>query len=394
MANDEKEKLEKIPDVKVDDIKDPVNKPFFLVLQMKGNRKVYMSQQKIGIDRVAKIKSKPHPKNSVFLYDKRTKTIRLASERNFVLSNKMGKGLKIGHEAVFRRVLNSKVTEDQFVTIGSKVIHNKNKKCLEVKNGANKEEAPLQWWTCNGKPHQKIARVDKVKEKAKPDFFKQRFVITVNDKGNRNVFLSKEKLGPDFVLKLLKKPKSWRSWFIMDKRTGSIRLYTQRHLAISNRAGKNSKPGAPLVLRKYDPKDKSQDIVVNGARIQNKHSHKCLSTANHQNKDNINLTYWPCIGKETQKWTRNVVAGDYDELCKDEVKEGGKRWRVCPGKTDQFLGLECKRHVELKKGKEVLVKKCGDKTWEIAKCERFQEKTHWYVKCGDNYQKEVEDGGI
>lgn len=66
------------------------------------------------------------------MWDKRTKTIRLASERNFCLSNKMGKGLKAGSQAVFRRILDSKIGEDQVLKINKKSISNKGKKCLDV----------------------------------------------------------------------------------------------------------------------------------------------------------------------------------------------------------------------------------------------------------------------
>jgi hypothetical protein len=144
MKGDDKEDeaLDDVPDVTQDDFKDPNLKPFFIVLSGKGNRKVFMSKQKLGIDRVAKIKVNPPAKNSVFLFDKRTNTIRLASERNFVLSNKMGKGMKAGHEAVFRRILNSKITADQVLVMGKKNIHNKGKKCLDV-NGKNADMASL-----------------------------------------------------------------------------------------------------------------------------------------------------------------------------------------------------------------------------------------------------------
>lgn len=58
-ADKEADKNEKVPDVTADDFKDTKIKPFFIVLKATGNRKVFMSKQKIGIDRVAKIKTAP-----------------------------------------------------------------------------------------------------------------------------------------------------------------------------------------------------------------------------------------------------------------------------------------------------------------------------------------------
>ena len=253
--------------------------------------------------------------------------------------------------------------------------------------------ASLQWWACaSGKELQHFERVYKDTKSAKPDFSKQRFLIKLGAKGNRNIYMSKEKRASDFVLKLGKKPKNWRSWFIMDKRSQTVRVFAQRHLAISNAAGKGVKPGAALVVRKYDEKDSSQPFVFNGHKIENKKSKRCLSTANGENKDEALLNFWPCNGKEIQKWNREVVAGSYEELCKDIVREGG-RYRQCPGKKDEFLGKHCIRHVELKKGTETLVKKCGEETWEIAKCHRYQQKGVWYRKCGADHLETVKNGG-
>ena len=379
----EKDDLETIPDVTVDDYKDPTLKPFYIVLTGKGNRRVFMSKEKIGIDRVAKIKDSPHPRNSLFLYDKRTMTIRLQSERNFALGNKMGKKLKAGHNAVFRRVIDGKVTDDQLLVISGKGISNKANKCLDVM-GQIKDMASLQWWNCKpGKASQKFAQLDKDNEKTGEEinFNLTRFQIKTEASGNRNVYISKEKNGNDFVLKIGRR-NDWRTWFIMDKKTHTIRLYTQPHLAISNLAGKNLKPGAPLVMRPYNRKDESQQIDINGKKFQNSKSKRCLSTANNLNVDNAGLNFWPCIGKDTQKWTRVPIKGNYEELCKDYIKDGG-RYRKCPGKADKFLGKHCVRHVQMKSGKEILVKTCGKETWEVAKCHRFNQKGQTFRKCGD-----------
>jgi len=394
MGDDDKDKeeLDNVPDASVDDEIDPNIKPFYLVLKAGGEKKVFMSKEKIGVDRIAKIKKEPHKRNALLFYDKRTKTIRLLSERNFVLSNKFGKALKKGHKAVFRRILNGKVEKDQELEIGKHNVFNKGKNCLDV-DGKNAEMAPLQWWTCNkDKATQKFEKVEKEKHKGTPDFTKQRFLIKLEMKGNRNVYLSKEKIGDEFTLKLGKKPNEWRSWFIVDKRTQTIRLYTQPHLAISNLKDKGVKEGKYLVMRKYDKADHSQPFIFNGKKVQNSKSKRCLSTEANQNKDDIHLIFWPCTAKETQKWKREVVPGNYEELCEDKVKEG-KRYKVCPGKKDKYLGPHCVRHVELKHGKETLVKKCGDKTWEVAKCHRYEEKGQWFRKCGADHLEKVKGRG-
>jgi len=255
--------------------------------------------------------------------------------------------------------------------------------------------ASLQWWACKaGKELQKFAKVEKVAKKTDADFTKTRFLIKVEASGNRNAYISKEKLGEEYAVKLSKKPDSWRSWFIMDARTSTIRLFTQRHLALSNKSGKGVKPGASLVMRAYSAKDDSQPVVINGKKIENKKSKRCLSTANNENKDEVHLTFWPCTdGKDTQKWTRVPVPGAYEELCK-EVTKNQKRFKQCPGKNDEYLGPKCKRHVERVGTNEMLVKKCpGQPDIEIHSCERYQEKGSWFRKCGEDHLESVKNGG-
>lgn len=360
-----------------------------------GKRKVFMSKQKIGVDRVAKIKKNPSAHNAVFVYDKRTSTIRLQSQRTLVLSNRAGKGVKPGHFAVFRNInsaQNGQVQKNQKLTFSGSRIQNKAKGCLSVQ-GKNKEEAALQWWNCVGKPTQKWEKVFQLKKLPPANFNKMRFNIFLKmEKGRRNIFLSKERQGKNWVLKIVKKPNHWRSWFIMDKRTNSIRLFTQRHLALSQ-AGKAGKVGGLAVMRHFKKGDKAQQTNVNGHRIQIKDKKLCLSTLNHVNKDNINVVWWNCVGKPTQKWERKAIRDPYEDLCKD-VSENGKRLRRCPGKKDKFLGEACKNQVEIRRGKEILVKKCGDKTWEIVTCKREKTKGVWYRKCGKNNVTKVASGAV
>jgi len=216
----------------------------------------------------------------------------------------------------------------------------------------------------------------KNKDTAKPDFTKTRFQLILGAKGKRKVFLSKEKAGEDFVLKISKEDKGWRSWFIMDKSRSRIKLFTQQHLEMSVKAGKGVKPGAALVMRKHNKEDTSQPVLIKGSKIQNKKSKRCLATQNNENKDQIYINFWPCTsGKETQKWSREAVKGDYDELCKEFLnKEEGMRYKKCPGKKDVKLGTHCIRTVIQKHGKDILVKQCGKDgkdQMELAKCKTY-----------------------
>ena len=100
------------------------------------------------------------------------------------------------------------------------------------------------------------------------------------------------------------------------------------------------------------------------------------------------MTWWACHGFPSQKWERKAIYGNYKDLCKKVVK-AGKRFMRCPGKKDKFLGEFCKKTIEERNNRETLVKTCGGKTWEVAKCQRIQKDKQWYRKCGKNYMELV-----
>jgi len=129
-------------------------------------------------------------------------------------------------------------------------------------------------------------------------------------------------------------------------------------------------------------------MKVNGHRIQIQGTKNCLSTNNQQTKDDTTLVWWGCHGFKTQKWIRINDFSPYDDLCKDKKIEG-KRYRVCPGKANKFLGESCKNQVEVRNKKEILVKKCGSKTWDVHSCHRVKESGQWYRVCGKNHRETV-----
>jgi hypothetical protein len=266
---------------------------------------------------------------------------------------------------------------------------------LTIKNDKSKEEAEVVWANCIGKASQKWTKQFQIKKLPKPDFFKQRFQLGLH-KGSRIAYISKEMLGKGWVVKAMKwtdKKSEWRTWFIMDKRTNSVRLFTQRSLALSQaKPHKAKKVGGLVVMREFSKSDKGQMMKVSGHKLKIKGEALCLSTVNHQNKDEIKLNWWNCgAGKATQKWDRKPIYGKYADLCKDTVKNGEKI-RVCPGKKDKDLGESCKYQVETRGDQEVLVHKCKETSWEVKTCHRFQKAGSWYRSCGKNHVVKVASG--
>jgi len=111
---------------------------------------------------------------------------------------------------------------------------------------------------CNKLANQKFKKEFTIKPKQKPDFKKHRFTIKMLE-GTKFVYMSTQSLKEGVnVVKVIKKvPHAWRSWFIMDDRTKTIRHFTQRHLALSSNRSRNHQ-GGQVVLQAYSKGNKTQ----------------------------------------------------------------------------------------------------------------------------------------
>lgn len=121
--------------------------------------------------------NKPNDKKQWFVLDQRTRTIRAAGKRNYVISNQEGSGYAIGKAAVIRAW---KGQADQRVSFWSgkyQNIRNNGQKCLAVWGGANRNNQHLSWWNCANAPsHQWFLTRDRPKPLPKAKVTSQTFV--------------------------------------------------------------------------------------------------------------------------------------------------------------------------------------------------------------------------
>jgi len=153
----------------------PLKKPqwgkkFYLELAMKGKRRVYMSAQQDGPDKVVKIKGGINDWRAWFVQDGRTRSIRLDAHRSLALSNRDGYNrLNVGKTVAFRKYAGTVDQDNIDIKEGGKkgifTIINKAKKCLTTQNYQNKDENLLMWWQCNKNPTQHWHRMFQVPEK-------------------------------------------------------------------------------------------------------------------------------------------------------------------------------------------------------------------------------------
>lgn len=152
-------------------LKKPIwSKKFYLELNMKGARRIYMSAQQDGPDKVCKLKSGINDWRAWFIMDQRTRSIRLDAHRSLALSNRDGYNrLNVGKTIAFRKYDATADQIDLEIKEGSKkgvfTIINKAKKCLTTQNYQNKDENLLMWWHCNKNPTQSWKRFFQVPEK-------------------------------------------------------------------------------------------------------------------------------------------------------------------------------------------------------------------------------------
>ena len=112
-------------------------------------------------------------------------------------------------------------------------------------------------------------------------------------KKNRNIYMSNEKDGEDFVAKLGRDVFDHRAWFFYDFKTHTIRLAKDPTYVLSNKRGKKYKSGHNVVFQKYEPNTQEQYLRVVGHKIQNR-ANKCLSPHNLKKHDKNTLEFWNC----------------------------------------------------------------------------------------------------
>jgi len=285
-------------------------KKFYLEMAMKGGRRLFMAAQKDGNDNIVKVKKGINDWRAWFIYDKRTQSIRLDAHRSLALSNKDGSD-KLGKTVAFRKFSKgADQTHLVFKDSGKKEIFrltNKKQKCLTTQNYLNKDETLLMWWHCNKNPSQNWKKFGAVPaKKVKGKLYDTPFQIISNMKGGRKIYASKQKQGEDIVLKISDDFNDWRTMFIVDKRTQSVRLHSNKALALSNQVSKvpkdRLKTGKNVMLRKFKTQADQMKISFADKKIINK-ARKCLSTKHYKNKDETLLTWWNCNKNPAQAWT-------------------------------------------------------------------------------------------
>jgi len=127
----------------------------FSLMNPKGYR-IYVSSKKQGNGFEARISKGSQGWRQEFVFDARTRSIRIASLPTLAMSNQVGLGMKTGKKIAFR-TFNKAV--DQFVKSGGDRILNKEDNCLTATKYNLVEGNTLSWWKCSPLNNPKKAQI-------------------------------------------------------------------------------------------------------------------------------------------------------------------------------------------------------------------------------------------
>lgn len=141
---------------------------------MTGKRLVYVSRSRNGSEYILKIRKNIHGWRTWFIYDPRTKSVRLYRNRRYAISNQRHIGLRQGGYAVVRRFVRG---ADQKLYFKSTNITNKIGNCLTLRSFLNQDEQALTFFECRGIGSQSFKRVYHLSTKLMDDYMKRRKII-------------------------------------------------------------------------------------------------------------------------------------------------------------------------------------------------------------------------
>jgi len=302
---------------------------FMIRSQMSGNRMLYPNERfNSGRERLLRIRDfSAHVRTAYWTFDSRTNTIRNPYYRNWVLSNRMGYGFRIGQHATIRPYTGEKSQPIKFYGGNRKNIRNRAGKCLDVHGARNIHNRHVIWWNCHNGANQgwMIATISRKPSYRQPLRDGVKFYIRSNMSGGRNLFWHEHIGGNQFRLRIHNFDVKYyrRNWKIADKgqwvfdsRTRTIRAHLRRNFCISNQAGQRFNIGRPAVIRQWRREVEQKIRVYGGSRrnIRNDGG-KCLDVHGNSNRHMRHVIWWNCHNGANQGWTL-VKTSNYKVVVK------------------------------------------------------------------------------
>ena len=244
-----------------------------------------------------------------FVFDWRTKTVRSYANRNFVITIQWQASYDFSiknYNAVVGPYRQRSQDRIRLYKGAIKNIRNTYNNCLDVHGGSNTHRRHVIWYPCHKEANQGwyIDRTAKVYPYF-PLASGVKFQIKSRMAENRALFYNEKLSAADeYALRIHdNNPADLRQWFTFDRRTKTIRAWSKRNHALSNKNGEGYKVNVNAVVRPFKKEVHQVSVWHNGPRQNIKNlDKKCLDVHGGVNKNNQHVIFYECHNGLNQAW--------------------------------------------------------------------------------------------
>lgn len=146
--------------------------------------------------------------------------------------------------------------------------------------------------------------------------------FSIRSRGNHHywVYMSRQKEGDGYVLKLTDEKPDWRGTFFYDKKNEALRLSADPKYVLSNYKHE-FKMGRNVIMEPVKDEEelhKTQKVYMGQRTI--RAWGRCLAPLNDKIKDNQFLTYWTCHNVKNQFWEKEYRDTPKSDCDKAQAK--------------------------------------------------------------------------
>lgn len=284
----------------------PDGRRFQIRSRMSGNRALFWREHIGSYQYMLRIRDHwPGEGKQWFFFDRRTRTIRAAEKRSYVIANRLGRGYQVGHAAVIRPWRGEIYQKSAFYGGRYRNIRNNAQKCLDVYRARNVNQMHTIFWNChNGLNQAWYIDTQGVRYPRQPYGDNTRFQIRSRLPKRRNLVVTEHIGGYQYRLRI-RDQNTWNinQWFYFDRRTRTIRSAGDRRRAISGRQGYGYRNAMAAVVRVYR-NHANQKVVFWGGAYRNirNNGRQCLDVAGSSDTQNRHTIWYKCHNGRNQAW--------------------------------------------------------------------------------------------
>jgi len=240
-----------------------------------------------------------------FVFNRRTRTIRSAEKRSFVVANRLGYGYRVGQSAVIRPFRGEIYQKIAYYGGKYRNIRNNAQKCLDVHGGRNTNQRHVIFWNChNGANQGWFLDRNGVRYPRQPYRDGVKFQIRSRLPKKRALAVNRHIGRGDYDL-IIQDNNSWNinQWFTFDRRSRTIRTVADRRKAVSGRIGYGFRHSQYAVARYYRNQS-NQKIAFYGGHYRNvrNNARQCLMVNSSRDAHRAATVWYRCSNTRAQRW--------------------------------------------------------------------------------------------